>query len=279
MVRLASYVADRYELAPDLKTENQGTVGDSCFTRISFTSASPLRSMVLYLSPDHRFLSSDMMDVSVDPAISRLKGAKAVALELERDESPSTGAPGAPVTLVVFSDFECPFCRNFETLFRQLPPDIRSKTRVVFKHMPLPMHPWALAAAKTAICAEAQDKDSFWRLHDYLFDNQLSITPETFPARVQDFSKDNSSLDLGQINTCVAHGDAQATLDRDEKLAYKFKIQAVPTVFINGVRKTSFASPSDLKFALEEAIATQDRERLKASSATAANVKPTSSQN
>ena len=243
---VAAYVVERYEVAPDLRVDDEGLAGGSCFRRLTIRVSVPNRSLALFLSPDQRFVTETLMDLNVSPAAERRRAAHETEAALLADESPSLGPDRAKVTLVVFSDFECPFCRRFqETLAGVAAKDLLND-RVVFKHRPLTMHPWARRAALNSICVGRQSGDAFWRLHDFFFSNQSAITAGNLEEKIGEFAKQFKGIDSDRVRACVAEEDTETTLRRDEKLAVAYHIDAIPTVFINGVRSVGTHSTEEL---------------------------------
>lgn len=144
-------------------------------------------------------------------------------------ESPTRGPADALVTIVEFSDFQCPFCaRAFETLEDVLKkhPDVR----LVFKHYPLvQLHPNATPAAQWAIAAAQQGK--FWSMHDHLFRNQQALDR----ASLEKYAAD-AGLDVDRARSAVDGSETQRALADDQALAAKLGVQGTPTFFIDGVR-------------------------------------------
>src|SRR5438552_13880822 len=92
-------------------------------------------------------------------------------------DAPTLGNPNATVTLVEYSDFECPVCRNLHDALRGLLPNYDGKVRVVFKDFPIEqLHPWARTAAIAGRCAYQQNPMAFWKMYDFIYDNQEIIS-------------------------------------------------------------------------------------------------------
>jgi protein-disulfide isomerase len=167
-----------------------------------------------------------------------------VKLEIERankvwdlkvDESPSIGDPKAKITIVVFSEFECPYCARMAPLIDSLVLANRDKIRLVFKHFPLSFHKNAPAAAAAAIAAHKQDK--FWEYYFALSPNFSSLNEETFVSiaekvglNVEQFKKD-----------MVLDKEKQDIIDRDMKLGMEVGVQGTPNFYINGKRQDRFS--------------------------------------
>ena len=120
------------------------------------------------------------------------------------------------------------------------------------------MHPWARRAALSSICASFQGNEAFWQLAKFLFNNQDAITIDNFDARLDSFARNGSQLDPARLHVCLAQGAAEGILERDEKLAERYHIDAAPTVFIDGVRKVVFSSLEELQRVLHSALAARN---------------------
>ncbi len=253
--RLEAYVTEQYGFAPDLMVRDEGTVGGACFRRIAVDVAAPKRTLQLFLSPDQRFLTEALMDTTLSPKAERQRVAQETEQVLNSDVSPFQGPRDALITLVVFSDFQCPFCKRFEDILNRLPEKARQDIRVVFKQRPLAMHTWARRAALAAICVSSQSQEAFWRFEQLLFADQDKITLANLDERIAAFGAQNNELNPGRLRGCMENGTAEKTLLRDEKLADAYHVDAVPTIFINGIRSTGFRTPEELEAGINAARA------------------------
>ena len=164
--------------------------------------------------------------------------------------APVKGPDGAAVTIVVFSDFECPFCAHSEVTLRTLADQYGGKVRVAWKNHPLPMHPGARLAAKAALAAGDQGK--FWEYHDALFSHQDALDQ----ASLERYAKD-LGLDVPRFLRVMADGGTEAAIARDEAEATRLGVTGTPSFFVNG-RKIIGAQPlarfqSEMERALAEA--------------------------
>jgi protein-disulfide isomerase len=128
---------------------------------------------------------------------------------------PSLGRADAPVTIVEFSDYQCPFCRrHFASTVPQLKTDYidTGKVRYVFVDNPLPSHPYADGAAQAAHCAG--DQDHYWEMHDHLFENQHRITPDNLTTLAQEVGLDTKAFDA-----CMKGGRHEAEVEAGRRLA------------------------------------------------------------
>lgn len=249
---LAHYVAKQYQMAPDITVEDDG-IAKGCFRRLMFKATFPHRALILYLSPDQNYLVPQLMDLSIDPEKERRRMAADVDTDLLRDSSPSKGPSGAEVTIVEFADFECPYCRQLAQYINALKEQPLS-VRVVFKELPLPSHPWARQAAVAATCAGLQSQEAFWKVHDFWFAEQASITSENFSSSLKRLVTQSRDINAPRLFACIERGDTLDVVRRDESLARKYQVLSTPTVFINGVRAVGFRSREDFEVAIDEAI-------------------------
>jgi len=134
----------------------------------------------------------------------------------------------APITLVEFSDFECPFCkRHFPTLNKILS-DYKGKVRLAYKHFPLDFHPNAQKAAEASECASEQGK--FWEYHDKIFENQASgLSLDKFKQWAKDLG-----LDTQRFNACLDSGKYAKKVQADYQEGLRKGVNGTPVTFVNG---------------------------------------------
>lgn len=142
-------------------------------------------------------------------------------------QSPSLGPAGAPVTLVVFSDFLCPHCYRLSQELKQLHEEFPEQVRIVFKNLPSRMHKLSLESHEAALAAGAQGK--FWDMHDKIFENRAKITPERLRELAQEIG-----LDMNAYDEAVKTHPQRQILVADMADATNAAITGTPTVFING---------------------------------------------
>jgi protein-disulfide isomerase len=245
---VAQYIQKRYSFPAnnDIKVVENMIVPNSCYRKLKVQSSMPNRTFVVYLSPDQRFITPVLMDLIIDPiAEMRAKDAAAERL-LTSEGSPVMGSQNAPITIVEFSDFQCPFCSRIAAIFDSLPELERRKVKIVFKQLPLPMHQWSATAARLTACTARQNNDAFWRAHDFIFSNQANITPENINQLFNEFVQKDSRIDATQLKNCVADKSTDDLLTRDQVLADKVGVRGTPTLFANGKRMESIKNVGQL---------------------------------
>lgn len=243
------YVKEHYEISGTVRIQSISPLA-KCYLKVVIAAEGAIPA-ALYLSPDHRFLFEELMDISVDPVTQRRQEAKKAMAAFLSTGAPSRGPAAAPVTIVVFSDFECPYCKHFEELMTQLPANEGRKVRYIFLQLPIPRHRWAKRAAELSICASQQSAGAFWAVHDFLFREQRSLSRQDLDKRVADFLAP-LHLDMASFDSCMRDGRYAETLSRDLTLAIEFSVNSTPTVFINGTRDDNVGTIRDLRTAVEK---------------------------
>jgi protein-disulfide isomerase len=161
----------------------------------------------------------------------------ATVWRLPIDGSPVQGSPDALVTLVEFSDYQCPFCGRAHTTIQQLQKDYGSRLRVVMKEFPLTtIHPMARGAALAALAAGAQGK--YWEMHDKLFANQRALDPASLEGYARELG-----LDVPRFQADLANPSSAATIAKDTELGGGIGVNSTPAIFINGRRLPGGAAP------------------------------------
>lgn len=156
-----------------------------------------------------------------------------VLLEPPRTEvaatGPAKGGPeNAPITIVEFSDFECPFCSRVNPTLAQVQENYGDKVRIVFRHYPLPMHPNAQKAAEASMCAHEQGK--FWQMHDLLFAQQKELAVDQLKAKASQLG-----LNVEDFNQCLDSGEYADEVQADMQAGTEAGVSGTPAMFVNGI--------------------------------------------
>lgn len=147
--------------------------------------------------------------------------------QIENGKSPIIGNPKAPVSVVAFLDFQCPYCARTYPTLKQLLEKYPKDVNLIIKHYPLPMHRFAEHAAKAALAAEKQKK--YEQLTEALFANFSSINEQTIQKYAQD-----ANLDMKKFNKDIADPSIADIINADRQLGQKLRVRGVPTLFVNG---------------------------------------------
>ena len=149
------------------------------------------------------------------------------------------GPAEAPVTIVEFSDFQCPYCSRGAATVEQILEKYPNDVKFVFQHFPLNFHPWARPAAIASHCAAEQSADAFWTLHDKYFEEQKEITPENVLAKSKEYLA-GSDVDMETWSVCAEdessepYQAAAAIVDGDMAFGQKLGVSGTPGFFVNG---------------------------------------------
>jgi protein-disulfide isomerase len=162
-------------------------------------------------------------------------GGPSKVFKVDAGDAPARGPKNAPVTLVLFSDFQCPFCKRVEPTITQLEKEYPGKVRVVWKNFPLPFHPNAKPAANAALAAAEQGK--FWEMHDKLFENQQSLDRASYEKYAQELG-----LNMARFKSALDSNKFDAKIASEAKEGAALEVNGTPASFING-HKIDGASP------------------------------------
>ena len=138
------------------------------------------------------------------------------------------GHDDAPLTLVEYGDYQCPYCGAVHPVIQRLQKALGKKLRFVFRNFPLTQaHPYALMAAQTAEAAAQQGR--FWEMHDFIFENQDSLQPEVLPAWANKLG-----LDMDKFATAIQQRSVVKRIEEDRASGIESGVNGTPTFFING---------------------------------------------
>ena len=169
------------------------------------------------------------------PRIEMVLDAPRYEVEPAPDD-PALGAPTAPVTVIEFSDFQCPFCQRVMPTLKRLHDAYGDRVRIVWKDFPLTsIHPEAFKAAEAGQCAREQGK--FWEYHDRLFANQQALQPEFLKKYAVELG-----LDAAKFNACLDTAKYAERVQEQMGVGNALGVSSTPSVFING-RLVSGAHP------------------------------------
>lgn len=203
-------------------------------------------SLKFYVSKDgQKVLEASVYDINKNPfqpALDRIK----------TDLEPSIGTPGAPVVIVLFSDFQCSYCKQeAESIRKELLKAFPTQVRLYFKNYPIPqIHPWARPAALTGRCIFTQKPLAFWEYHDWIFSKQTEVTVENFEAKAAEFVQ-SKGLDSGAIKACAASKATADDIDRTTAEGRALDVTSTPTMFINGRKIPGYLPWENLKQIVE----------------------------
>ena len=227
-----AYLRNMYAFGPDTQVTvgppKETNIPGLLETKIDVKIGDNLESVKFYVSKDGKYLvRGELSDMTKDPlAENRAK--------LEVKDAPSSGNPNGSVTMVEFSDFECPVCRSLHDVLQGLLITY-PQVHLVFKDFPLEQHPWARLAAIGGRCAYGQDPKAFWKLYDLIYDNQEVISAENAYNKFNDYAS-QIGLNAETFKSCLASPEAAAAVDASRANGLALEVSSTPTIFINGRR-------------------------------------------
>jgi protein-disulfide isomerase len=188
------------------------------------------QAMRLYVMPDQKFaIAGELMPFGADPFAAIRRQLQAGA------HGPARGPANAEVTVVEFSDLECPACKATQPIINRLLSDFPN-AHFIFENFPLEqIHPWAFKAAQYAECV-AQDKpDAFWKFVDLAYENQESVTPENVDQKMKGLAT-AVGANADKIAACTAQPQTTARIRESLALGKTVDVTGTPTLFVNGRR-------------------------------------------
>ena len=142
-------------------------------------------------------------------------------------DDPVRGNPAAPITIVEFSDYQCPFCARVNPTLAKVRETYGDRVKIVFKDYPLPNHPQAPKAAEAARCAGDQNK--YWEMHDAMFANQRALEVPSLKQTARAIGLNGSTFDA-----CLDSGKWQPTIRAGSALGEQMGVNSTPTLYVNG---------------------------------------------
>jgi protein-disulfide isomerase len=250
---IEAYLRNLYAFGPEVhltvSVPKETEVSGLLETVVSVKSGDSTEDAKFYVSKDGKYLiRGEVSDLAKDPL------AQNRAL-IDFKDAPSMGDPKAAVTLVEFSDFQCPVCRNLHEVMRGM---LRNypQVRLVFKDFPIEvLHPWARTAALAGRCAYGQDPGAFWKMYDSIYDNQELISAENAWMKMTEYAG-QAGLNADSFRACMASPEPAAAIDASRENAQKLEVNSTPTIFVNG-RKLIGADPHLLEQYIQYEIARQ----------------------
>jgi len=192
-----------------------------------------------YVSPDNRHaVVGQILPFGEHPF-------EAARKELEkRINGPSRGPATAPVTLVEFSDLQCPHCKEAQPTLDKLASEEKD-VRIVFQNFPLPMHDWAMKAAEHADCIGRSSSDAFWKFVQSVYGVQSEITAANADEKFKALA-DSAGVNSAEIAACAAKPETTTRVERSMDLGKSLDVNSTPTIFINGRMLSAGGIPYDV---------------------------------
>lgn len=207
------------------------------------------RALPVLISDDKKhMIVGELLDSSVDPLAKVME-------QISLDNVPVKGDKDAPVTIVEYSDFQCPFCKRGSQMIPVLMDEYGDKISIYYKQLPLPNHNWAKSASIASLCAYKQGNQKFWDFHDSVFYNQGSISSGNAKEKYMEFAN-NIGLDAKKFESCLDSEETAATVEEEFQEAQQLGVNSTPTFVVDGIIVPG-ADLEGIKNAIETRLAEQ----------------------
>lgn len=230
---LVKYFRKKNNLPPTATVTVQGLKDSTNFKgskegTLNISGPQGNKALNFIASPDLKYVVvGEVVDTTVDPA-------KAVMAKINLQGEPFKGAKDAKVTIVEYSEFQCPFCkRGFDTIENQVLKQYDGKVKFYFKSFPLPFHPWAMPASIAAECAKSQKPEAFWKIYESFFNHQSEINPQNVKEKATEYLKD-TGIDMAKWTTCFDNKETAAKVNKEHDEGAALGVTGTPAFFING---------------------------------------------
>jgi protein-disulfide isomerase len=204
-------------------------------------------------------LESQKRSEALSKAISELRSRSKIELYLRAPDplkveidknGPSLGAESAPITIAVFSDFQCQYCKKVNETLKQVVQSNGNNVRLLYKNLPLPNHAQSFKAAQAAHCAAAQNK--FWQYHDLLFEHSSDLSENSLKRYASEIG-----LDSNRFNSCIDSEASRDAVMKDLQEARRAGIFSTPTFIINGRVLKGARSFEEFKAIIDQSLKEQ----------------------
>lgn len=186
------------------------------------------RSVPVVISDDGKqIVFAELVDTTVDPL-------KETMSKISLDGLPVKGDEKAKVTIVEYSDFQCPFCKRAMEFLPKILEEYGGNVKIVYKQLPLPMHKWAMGGAIASVCAQQQGNEKFWEYHDLLFEKSGEITVENSKDEFDKIAKD-IGLNIDEFNKCIGSPEVAQRVQNEMNEARSIGVSSTPTFVVNGM--------------------------------------------
>jgi len=162
--------------------------------------------------------------------IIKLQPPEIPRLEIAINGAPVQGSDNAPITIVEYSDFQCPYCARAEETIKEIQKNYKDKVRIVYKQFPLDFHKDAFRASEASLCANEQSSAIFWKLHDYMLANPKALTENNLIEQAV-----RRGAKKAQFSECLKSGKYVSRVQQEIDEGRRLGVQSTPMFFVNGI--------------------------------------------
>lgn len=214
-----------------IKFDNKPSTYLPGFTEIAATviyNGQEVLQRQFFASKDGKVIRGSVHDINQHPFQADLD-------KIKTELQPSFGTPGAKVVIAIYSDFQCPACRQEAKEIRDnLMKEFPTEARVYYKDFPLTLlHPWSMTAAIAGKCVFRMNPSAFWEYHDWIFDKQAEITNDNIQSKIVEWAS-SKGLDTLQLTRCIESRATEKDVRASIAEGLSLGIDRTPTVFVNG---------------------------------------------
>jgi len=210
--------------------ENRARIGNRTLEQVR-------PQIVAYLREQRRRDAMSRLEARLDKDFNVKLNYEPYRLTFNNTGAPTLGRAGAAVTVVEFSDFQCPYCQGFAPTLKRIEKEYGEKVLIAYRQYPIPsLHPNAFKAAEASLCANEQGK--FWELHDVMFAEQQQLSVSDLKEKARRLGMNSKNFD-----GCLDSGRYVEQVQNDQKEGVRVGITGTPTVFINGILVEGGAVP------------------------------------
>ncbi len=238
---------DLIKLGPAVQTSIPGLLGRQL--TVSNEQGQSVNAALFFGKTGTGMILGQFLDTSAEPWGRLNLGG------IHLSDNATLGPADAPVTIVEFADFECPFCAHaFSVLETLTNTTYKGKVKVIFKAYPLNVHPWAIKAAAAAECARLQNPAAFWDFARYFYTNQGSINVKNVQDNVDKLAK-QQKLDEPSLKACMDSAQTAARIKQDQTDGNTIRVSSTPTFFVNGIPVVGLPDGKVLDFVIDSELA------------------------
>ena len=239
--------AELIKMGPAFKTPIEGLLARQLI--VSNEQGQNVTATLFFDKSESKAIIGQFLDTGAEPWGRMNMGSVSL------DDRPTQGPADAPVTIVEFADFECPFCAHaFSVLETLVNTTYKGKIKVIFKAYPLNVHPWAIKAAAAAECARLQNPAAFWDFARYFYTNQGSINVKNIQDNVDKLAK-QQKLDEPSLKACMDSPQTAARIKQDQTDGNTIHVSSTPTFFVNGIPVVGLPDGKVMDFVIDSELA------------------------
>ena len=239
--------AELIKLGPAIKTPIDGLFARQL--QVGNEAGQTVSTTIFFDKSETKAIIGQYLDTSMEPWGRVNMGGVSL------DDRPTQGPADAPVTIVEFADFECPFCAHaFSVIETLVNTTYKGKVKVIFKAYPLNVHPWAMKAAEAAECARLQNPAAFWDFARYFYTNQGSINAKNIEDNVDKLAR-AQKLDAPSLKACMDSAQTAARIKQDQTDGNTIHVSSTPTFFVNGIPVVGLPDGKIMDFVIDSELA------------------------